>query len=122
MFGTTFVRSTDYNDSVKSAAEGNAHDGPPSMSVYVFSGSKALDLNAWLVGNKMITNCEEGEILASTLAGKDAMSRLWDGLYLGVTVALMHDNKIYVLTGTREEGDRRWLLIQKILMIWLQVS
>jgi hypothetical protein len=105
LFGVTLVRSDDYNESVKAAAEGNAHDGPPSMSVYVFSASKVLDLEAWLIGNRMITNCVEGEIRATTLAGADAMSCLWDGLYPGITVAQIRDNKIYVLIGTRESVE-----------------
>ncbi len=102
LFGVTLIRSEDYNESVKAAAEGNAHDGPPAISLYVFSASKVLDLSAWLVGKQMITSCMEGEVLATTLDGKDAMSCLWDGLYPGVTVAQIHNNRIYVLIGTRE--------------------
>lgn len=105
LFGVTFVRSNDYNESVRAAAEGNAYDGPPSMSVYVFSASKVLDLEAWLVGNKMITNCAEGEITATVLAGKDASVCLWDGLYPGITIAQITDNKIYLLVGTRESSE-----------------
>ncbi len=105
LFGVTLIRSEDYNESVKAAAEGNAHDGPPAISLYVFSASKVLDLSAWLVGKQMITNCMEGEVLATTLNGKDAMSCLWDGLYPGVTVAQIHNNRIYVLIGTREGAE-----------------
>lgn len=105
LFGATFMRSDDYNESVKAAAEGNAHDGPPSMSVYVFSASKVLDLEAWMVGNKMITNCMEGAVTATELAGQDASVCLWDGLYPGVTIAQIRDNKIYLLVGTRESSE-----------------
>ncbi len=102
LFGLTLMRSDDYNETVKAAAEGNAHDGPPAMSVYVFSASKVLDLEAWMVGNQMITNCMEGQITATMLAGQDASVCLWDGLYPGVTIAQIRDNRIYVLIGTRE--------------------
>jgi hypothetical protein len=105
LFGATFMRSDDYNESVKAAAEGNAHDGPPSMSVYVFSASKILDLEAWMVGKKMITNCNEGAVTATELAGQDASVCLWDGLYPGTTIAQIRDNKIYVLVGTRESSE-----------------
>jgi hypothetical protein len=105
LFGVTFMRSNDYNESVKAAAEGNAHDGPPSMSVYVFSASKVLDLEAWMVGNTMITNCMEGEVTATVLAGEDASVCLWDGLYPGITIAQISDNKIYLLVGTRESSE-----------------
>jgi hypothetical protein len=105
LFGVTFMRSDDYNEVVKAAAEGAAMDGPPSMSVYVFSASKVLDLETWLLDNKMITNCIEGEVTNTMLAGNDAKSCLWDGLYPGVTVAQIRDNKIYVLVGTRESME-----------------
>ena len=105
LFGVTLMRSDDYNESVKAAAAGNAHDGPPSMSVYVFSASKILDLSAWVVGNKMMTNCMEGEVTNTMLSGSDAVSCLWDGLYPGVTVAQIRDNKIYILVGTREASE-----------------
>ena len=105
LFGVTFMRSDDYNESVKAAAEGNTYDGPPGMSVYVFSASKVLDLSEWMIGNKMITNCMEGEVTNTMFAGNDAMSCLWDGLYPGVTVAQIRDNKIYVLVGTRESSE-----------------
>lgn len=105
LFGVTLIRSDDYNESVKAAADGNAHDGPPAISLYVFSASKVLDLSAWLVGKRMITNCAEGQVLATTLDGKDAMSCLSDGLYPGVTVAQIHNNRIYVLIGTREGAE-----------------
>ena len=105
LFGVTFMRSDDYNESVKAAAEGNAYDGPPGMSVYVFSASKILDLEAWMIGNKMITNCVEGEITATELASKDASVCLWDGLYPGTTIAQISNNKIYLLVGTREGNE-----------------
>lgn len=105
LFGVTLIRSEDYNESVKAAAEGNAHDGPPAISMYVFSASKVTDLSAWLVGKQMITNCMEGEVLATMLDGKGATSCLWDGLYPGVTVAQIHNNRIYVLMGTREGAE-----------------
>lgn len=105
LFGVTFVRSNDYNESVRATALGNAHDGPPAMSVYVFSASKILDLNAWMVGKSMITNCVEGEVTATVLAGQDATVCLWDGLYPGVTIAQIRDNKIYLLVGTRESSE-----------------
>lgn len=105
LFGVTFMRSDDYNESVKAAAEGNAYDGPPGMSVYVFSASKVLDLDAWMIDNKMITNCIEGEVTATVLAGQDASVCLWDGLYPGTTIAQISDNKIYLLVGTRESSE-----------------
>ncbi len=105
LFGMTLIRSDDYNESVKAAAEGNAHDGPPAMSVYVFSASKVLDLEAWMVGKQMITNCMEGQVTATVLAGQDASVCLWDGLYPGVTIAQIHNNRIYVLIGTREGAE-----------------
>lgn len=105
LFGMTLMRSDDYNESVKAAAEGNAHDGPPAMSVYVFSASKILDLEEWMVGKKMITNCMTGEVTNTTLAGQDALVCLWDGLYPGVTIAQIRDNKIYLLVGTRESSE-----------------
>ena len=104
-FGVTLVRSDDYNASVQAAAEGNAHDGPPSMSLYIFSAQGVSDLETWLVENRMITNCNEGEVGATMLADADASSCLWDGLYPGVTVAHIRDNKIYVLVGTRESSE-----------------
>lgn len=105
LFGVTLMRSDDYNESVKTAAEGNAYDGPPGMSVYVFSASKVLDLPAWLIESRMITNCVEGEVTNTVLAKSDASSCLWDGLYPGVTIAQIRDNKIYVLIGTRESME-----------------
>ncbi|MBY0538121.1 hypothetical protein K2P47_01835 [Patescibacteria group bacterium] len=105
LFGVTLMRSDDYNAVVKAAAEGNAMDGPPSMSVYVYSASKITDLEAWLIDNKMITNCMDGEVTNTMLAGNDAKSCLWDGLYPGVTVAQISDNKIYLLVGTRESME-----------------
>jgi hypothetical protein len=105
LFGMTLIRSDDYNESVKAAAEGNAHDGPPAMSVYVFSASKALDLEAWMVGKRMITNCMEGQVTVTMLAGQDASVCLWDGLYPGVTIAQIRNNRIYVLIGTREGAE-----------------
>jgi hypothetical protein len=105
LFGVTLVRSDDYNETVRAAAEGNAYDGPPSMSVSIFDAPNVTDVALWLTQNKMVTNCEPGSVSATVLAGRDASSCLWDGLYLGVTVALLHDNKIYLLTGTREEGE-----------------
>jgi hypothetical protein len=105
LFGVTFMRSNDYNESVKAAAEGNAYDGPPGMSVYVFSASKVLDLEAWMVGNTIITNCMVGEVTATVLAGEDASVCLWDGLYPGTTIAQIRDNKIYLLVGTRESSE-----------------
>lgn len=105
LFGATFMRSNDYNESVKAAAAGNAIDGLPSMSVYVYSASKVLDLEAWLASNKKITNCVEGEITATELAGQDASVCLWEGIYPGTTIAQISDNKIYVLIGTRESAE-----------------
>lgn len=105
--GVTLVRSDDYNETVRAAAEGNAYDGPPSMTVSVFEAPIVTDVPLWLTQNKMITNCEPGSVLSTVLAGRDASSCLWDGLYLGVTVASLHNNKIYLLTGTREEGETR---------------
>jgi hypothetical protein len=105
LFGVTFIRSDDYNESVKAVAEGNAYDGPPGMSVYVFSASKVLDLSEWMIGNKTITNCMEGEVTATVLAGQDATVCLWDGLYPGTTIAQIRNNKIYLLVGTRESSE-----------------
>ena len=105
LFGVTLMRRDDYNESVKAAAEGNAYDGPPGMSVYAFSASKVLDLEAWLMGNTMITNCSAGEVTATMLAGQDASVCLWDGLYPGTTIAQISDNKIYLLVGTREGAE-----------------
>ncbi len=105
LFGLTLMRSDDYNETVKAAAEGNAHDGPPAMSVYVFSASKLLNLETWMVGNQMITNCMEGQVTATMLAGQDASVCLWDGLYPGVTIAQIRNNRIYVLIGTREGAE-----------------
>lgn len=105
LFGVTLIRSDDYNAVVKAAAEGNATDGPPAMSAYVYSAANVLDLEDWLVENKMITNCMVGEVTNTVLAGSDAKSCLWDGLYPGVTVAQIRDNKIYLLVGTRESME-----------------
>jgi len=107
LFGATLVRTDDYNESVKAAEEGNAHDGPPAMSVYVFAAENVKDVGVWLTQNKIITNCEPGSVKASTISGKDASSCLWDGLYLGVTTAVLNNDKIYVLTGTRESSETK---------------
>lgn len=105
LFGVTLMRSDDYSAVVKAAAEGNAMDVPPAMSVYVFNALKITDLETWMVDNKMITNCVYGEVTNTLLADRDAMSCLWDGLYPGITVAQIRDNKIYLLVGTRESME-----------------
>jgi hypothetical protein len=105
LFGVTLVRSGDYNESVRAAAEGNAHDGPPAISVLVFDAPNVSDVPVWLTQNKLVTNCEPDTVLSTVLANKDASSCLWDGLYQGVTVALLQDNKIYLVTGTREGNE-----------------
>ncbi len=98
------MRSDDYNESVASAAAGNAHDGLPAIVVSVFDAVGTSNLETWLVQNNMITNCTADSVLATEIDGKDASSCLWDGLYSGITIALLFDQKIYLFTGTRE-GD-----------------
>ncbi len=105
LFGVTLVRSTDYNDSVKAAAEGNAYDGPPSMLVYVFSAPLGTNLAQWLEQNKIHSNCEEGTVMPISVAGEAGTSCLWDGLYAGETRAVQRADKIYLLSGTRENME-----------------
>jgi hypothetical protein len=105
IFGVNFLRSEDYNSLERAKAEGIAYDGPPSISVNVFSASKVLNLPDWMVGNEKFTNCVDGSVVATSFSGLDAYSCLWNGLYSGVTIALSSNNKIFVLTGTREESE-----------------
>jgi hypothetical protein len=105
LFGVTLLRSEDYNAVESAAAQGIFHDGPPSMSVLVFDAKGVQDGAAWLTENQVITNCEEGTALATVVSGKDAASCLWDGLYSGVTIVLLHKDRVYVFVGTREEGE-----------------
>ncbi len=105
LFGVTLVRTTDYNESVKAAAAGNAHDGPPSMSVYVFTAPVGTNLAQWLVQNNQLSNCVEGTVMPISVAGEAGASCLWDGLYAGETRAVQKATKIYVLTGTRENME-----------------
>lgn len=105
LFGVTLVRTTDYNDSVKASAEGNAHDGPPSMSVYVFTAPLGTNLAQWLEKNKILSNCEEGTVMPISVAGEAGASCLWDGLYAGETRAVQKTDKIYLIMGTRENME-----------------
>ena len=105
LFGVTLVRSDDYSESVKAAAEGNAHDGPPAMSVYVFFAPVGTNLAQWLVQNKMLSNCEEDTVMPISVAGEVGASCLWDGLYAGETRVVQKANKIYLVTGTRENME-----------------
>jgi len=105
LFGVTLVRSSDYNQSVAAAAAGNAHDGPPAITVSVFEVDAGTTINQWLLSNRQVTNCEESSILSTVLDDKDASSCLWDGLYLGVTIGIIHNNRVYLLTGTRENEE-----------------
>ena len=105
LFGVTLVRTDDYNEAVKAAAEGNAHDGPPSMSVSVFTVPEGTNIAEWLVRNKIFSNCQEGSVMPISVASEARASCLWDGLYAGETRALIEGTKIYLLTGTRENME-----------------
>lgn len=104
-FGINLLRSEDYNALESARARGVAYDGPPAISVFVFDATGVSDVHNWLVRHTMITNCEEGTTLATVVAGRDAVSCLWDGLYSGVTVALLYDAKLYLFVGTRDETE-----------------
>ncbi len=105
LFGVALVRSDDYSASVKAAAEGNAHDGPPSMSVYVFTAPLGTNLAQWLEKNKILSNCVEGTVMPISVAGEAGASCLWDGLYAGETRAVQKTDKIYLIMGTRENME-----------------
>lgn len=105
LFGVTLVRTTDYSASVKAAADGNAHDGPPSMSVYAFTAPVGTNLAQWLVQNKILSNCVEGTVMPISVAGEAGASCLWDGLYAGETRAVQKADKIYLIMGTRENME-----------------
>ena len=105
LFGVNLLRSADYNDLESARARGVAYDGPPAISVSVFDATGVFDVHDWLVAHRVVTNCEEGTTLATVVADQDAVSCLWDGLYSGVTVALLHDTTIYLFLGTRDETE-----------------
>lgn len=105
LFGVTLLRSADFNAVESATAQGIPHDGPPSMSVFVLDAKGVSDAGVWLTEHRQLTNCEVGTVLATVVAGKDASSCLWDGLYAGVTVALHYADKMYVLIGVRDEGE-----------------
>ncbi|MES2749386.1 MAG: hypothetical protein V4606_03260 [Patescibacteria group bacterium] len=105
LFGVTLVRSDDYNESVKAAAEGNAYDGPPSINVSVYAAPLDTNLPSWLVTNSVRTNCQVGSVAPMMVVGEAGVGCVWDGLYAGETRAIQREDKIYVLMGTRENME-----------------
>ncbi len=105
LFGINILRSADYNERESAIAQNMPYDGPPAISVIVFEASGVSDVASWLEEHERVTNCQAGSVLATVVADQDASSCLWDGLYSGVTVAVLHADKMYVLTGVRDEGE-----------------
>lgn len=104
LFNVTLMLSNQYNQMQADIARGEYYGGPPTIGVEVFPASGVTNINDWLLANISFTNCVEGEVLATVVAGKDAASCLWDGMYAGITVGILHSNKIYLLTGDRQES------------------
>ncbi len=101
LYGMSLIRVADY-ESVMATKD---TDGPPSITVSVYQGGGDTDIATWLYNNKQATNCEEETVLATVVAKQDAASCFWDGLYAGITVGVLRDDKVYLLTGTRDETE-----------------
>lgn len=105
VYSLSLVRTDEYNALKQAVADGENYDGPHAISVSVYNAGTSKDINTWLSEHQTETNCEKDTILSTTLDKQDASSCLWDGLYQGVTVGIIQDEKVYLLTGTREEEE-----------------
>jgi hypothetical protein len=101
LFEVTLMRHTDYARVIASRDT----DGPPTIQVSVYRALAFTDVDSWLLKNALVTNCEEGEIRATVVDGKDASGCRWDGLYVGMTIALLQGEYVYMLTGTVDDPN-----------------
>jgi hypothetical protein len=101
LFEVTLMRDTEYARITTMSDT----DGPPTITVSVYRTLGSTDVGSWLLKNKLVTNCEEGEILATVVSGKDASGCKWDGLYAGMTIALLQGEYVYMLTGTTDDPN-----------------
>lgn len=105
LYGIVLFLSDEYQAIEKATAAGSPTDGSSAITVSVIDGRGVTDINSWLVTNSLITNCEEGTVLATVVDGKDASGCAWDGLYTSHTIALLNGGYIYLFTGNMDEGE-----------------
>lgn len=98
------MKTSDYNKIIQDSAKGIYYGSPTAIGVQVYDAGGAININTWLLDNSISTNCEVETIFVTTVDGKDTSGCNWSGMYEGITVALLHKNRVYMLTGERDEN------------------
>jgi hypothetical protein len=93
----TLVRNEDY------ARMGTDGEGPTAITIDIFGNAQdALGLERW-IRNTSVSNFKlsrDQTLSTSTVAGLDALSYTWDGLYTGESTVVRIDSRIFMFSVT----------------------
>lgn len=99
------MKTTNYNQMVQNLAQGTYYGNPTHIVVQVYDANGDININSWLLKNSISTNCEVDTTSATIISDKEASRCLWSGMYDGITVGLLFNDKVYILTGTTDRSQ-----------------
>lgn len=86
-------------------------EGPPAITIEMIQNDlDGMTTEEWIRNSSLSNFKQSGELSSSTIAGQQALSYTWDGLYRGDTTAIALPAYIYAFTVTYltpEDGIRR---------------
>lgn len=94
-------------------------DGPPTISIAFFNNNPAhKSLAQWFKSDPMHSNYDEsnGTYASTTVAGQEAITYKWSGLYEGITTAFLYkDTIVSVSVGYLNAADEIVTTYNKLL-------
>lgn len=99
------MRQTDLNELLNNF---EGREGPPTITVLSFETTES-DLKKWLEDNQGFANYQEEKLETIMIDGREAITYDWEGLYNGRTVAVLNNEKVFLLTAnSTDENDGRY--------------
>jgi hypothetical protein len=81
-------------------------EGPTAITIDVFPNATGTSIANWVRANTVSNfNQSTTPLSEREVSGAPAVSYSWDGLYLGRSVAFMHDGSAILVSGTYLETD-----------------
>jgi len=93
------IKTGDYELIKNSEGQG----GPPTFNITAFRDVE-VSLVEWLEENQYFTNYQESAAHPFTISGIQGVRYTWEGMFSGETIAVVKDEKIYLIEGAFHSG------------------
>jgi len=97
--GVTLMIKSDYEE-LEASTE--PREGPPSITVMVYNNALGASPSQWVMAQPQLSNygVATSDVLPTLVSGMEAVRYSWSGLYQGESVAVSHQNRIYIFSAS----------------------